>query len=465
MKIAFVHYTIGSSDGVNTVIHNNAQALLKKYSNVKIGFVGSVKNEFLNVKGRTFYYDIPELDISKKREDKFYREDVYEYLRNGERLHEKLENILHKYDVVIFENPNIGVYPAATYGFYRFIKKNSQEKKKRKTYWRLHDFPMDRRGNFQNILKFKGQEANPYWHKLIFPNRSNFSYIMINQSDMKIITSHGILDEESKFYIPNPLKEERDYQDEEYKTLKKIIQKKYNIPTDKKIIYYPVRIVERKNICEAIFITQLLNNKFDDKYHLIVSLKPSTAGPLKYYNKLKKFVEKNKLPVTLGIDMIALNRVVKGDKIEKYSVGDMYKVSDKIITTSKLEGFGMFFIESWYYKKPIIGRDLPSRTIDFKCKGIYLEHLYSSLFIDEKDFKDYECKDQMKYILKLKNQKFLSEFMNKNSLQFNTMLKMFDLKFEKEIIKNNHKLVKKYFAPKKIAEMIYNMIKNKPNKS
>lgn len=324
MKIAFVHYTIGTPDGVNNVIINNAESLLKLYPKVKIAFVGSVKNKFLRMKRRVRYIDIPELDISKQKQERYSKNDVFEYLRNGERIKEKLNTYLSKYHAVIFENPTLGVNPAATYGFYRFIKQNAQEMRRTKTMFRLHDFIMDRKGNFTNILKFAGREANPYWHKIIFPKRRNFSYTVINSSDVKLLKSHGIVEDHKVHYLPNPINEKIYYEDDEYLKLKELLITKFKIDPEAKIIYYPVRIVPRKNIVEAILLMQLLNIRFGEKFHLIVSRKTTLPEGIKYCKRLQKFIDKHKLPVTLGLEnIVGLTREQKKGKIIRYSVGDM----------------------------------------------------------------------------------------------------------------------------------------------
>jgi glycosyltransferase involved in cell wall biosynthesis len=55
-----------------------------------------------------------------------------------------------------------------------------------------------------------------------------------------------------------------------------------------------------------------------------------------------------------------------------------------MITTSRREGFGMVFLEPWLFGKPVVGRNLPGVTRDFLDSGLILNHLYSSLPVDEK---------------------------------------------------------------------------------
>ena len=52
-----------------------------------------------------------------------------------------------------------------------------------------------------------------------------------------------------------------------------------------------------------------------------------------------------------------------------------------MVTTSVAEGFGLAFLEPWLAGKPLLGRDLPEITEDFKENGVVLDALYSSLQI------------------------------------------------------------------------------------
>jgi len=459
MKIAFVHYTIGEKDGVNSVIHSNIESLLKQFSRLRITLVGVIKKKPIRSK-RVDYIDFPELDISPLKKELFSKEDVFDYMRSGERIYQKLDSLLNNYNVVIIENPNLGIHPAATYGFYRFAKKNEQSLKKRKVLFRIHDFAEDRRGNFTDILKFEGRESSPYWHKIIFPLRRNLSYIVINSTDIRKLKGHGLFEEAKVFYIPNPVDMDIKYDDiNTSMKLRKLLIRKERMNKDALIIYYPVRIVPRKNVEEAIFLTIYFQYFFKRQFHLLLSLKTDLPEGIEYASKIEDFVKKHKLPVTVGLNnYVALKRIHKKGNLVKYGVGDVYNICDKVITTSLLEGFGMFFIESWFFDKAILGRDLPLITPDFKAKGINLEHLYYTLFINNKDYKSYDQKEKFGFILKLRDKKFREDFHNENRHSVHGILRFFDPDYEKSIIENNKKQVIKNFSSEAIARKIMKAI-------
>jgi len=459
MKIAFGHYNIGTKDGVNSVMHSNVNALLELYPKLRITLVGVIKKKLIKSK-RVNYINFPELEISPERRILYSQEDVFDYMRSGERIYQKLDYLLDKYDVVIIENTNLGIHPAATYGFYRFAKKNEQGLKKRKVLFRIHDFAEDRRGNFIDLLKFEGREHSPYWHKIIFPLRRNLSYIVINSTDVKKLQGHGLFEENKVFYIPNPIDENMKYDDTKTSLkLRELLIKKEKMNKDALIMYSPVRIVPRKNVEEAIFLTMYFQYFFKKPFHLLLSLKTEFGKGVEYAAKIENFVKKHNLPVTVGLnEYVTLKRVKKGGKIVTFGVGDVYNICDKIISTSLLEGFGMFFIESWFFGKSIIGRDLPLITPDFKVKGINLEHLYSTLFINHKDFKSYDQKEKFSLILKLKSKKFREAFHEENRHSVHGVLRFFDKSYEKRIISNNKRHVIRHFSSKPIAREVMKAI-------
>jgi len=461
MKIAFLHYNIGHRDGVNTVIRTNALTFLKKYKNSKILFVGSfVRPLIKEYKSRVTHVDIPEMDILKQgRKEYFSSMDVYDYMNHGMDLYNKLNKVLENVDYIIIENPNLGIHPAATYAYYKLVKRSHLNGLKRKFIYRIHDFPEDRRGDFVNLLKFTGTESCPYWHKVIFPKFPNLGFVVINEKDHVRLLSHGIIEEDKAFYVPNPINDYLYCSDIKVSMkLKELLIKKNKLDKDVKFLFYPVRIVPRKNVEEAIFLTQLLNIKFNEKYVLVVSLKEKGASNTHYFNTLNKFVKKHKLPVILGInDYVTMERTfTKSKKVKTYGIGDMYNISDKVISTSTLEGFGMFFIESWFFNKSIIGRDLADITSEFKNLGINLEHLYSTLLIDKTDFKDYgNLSKRLQLILKLKNAAFFEKLDKENKHALSNLYRMFDKSIEKHQIDENKKVVvKEYNTSKNIRKIM-----------
>jgi hypothetical protein len=467
MKIAFVHYNIGDNDGVNTVMRTNALSFLERHKKSKIYLVGSILRPLIKgYKSRVKHIDIPEMGILGHTEKDFFsNQDIFDYMKQGMSIFSKLDKVLKKVDYVVIENPNLGIHPAVTYAYYRLCKRNYQRKIKRKIVYRIHDFAEDRRGNFINLLKFRGTESSPYWHKVIFPKTGNMSFVVINKKDLQRLNSHGIIEENRAFYLPNPINEKLLYDDTEVSNkLRDTLIKRYNLENDVEFIYYPVRIVRRKNIEEAIFLTELLRKKYNKNFWLVISLRVHGIITDQYYDTIKNFVDKNNMPVLLGInDLVTMQRsYTKKGNIKTYGVGDMYNISDKIITTSYLEGFGMFFIESWFFKKSIIGRDLPDVTTDFKSSGLKLEHLYGSLFVDKTtDFKDYgNLSERLRLSIRIRNDEFYESFLKENKQALSGLFNMFEEpKDEKKLISENNLVVKKIFSTKAVTKQMLDIFR------
>lgn len=459
MKIAFVHYLIGDRSGVNSVMSANISSIKKMYKNVKIILVGKYIRDISKDKD-IHYVDAGELDISKDKKKEYSKEDIYMYMEHGEQIYNKLKVILRGFDYVVFENPTLGINPSATYCFYRFAKKNAALEGKTKVIFRIHDFAEDRGGNFIDLLKFSGKESSPYWHQIIFPKLKNLGYIVINSVDVKRMHGHGLVEENKVSYLPNPVDEsllQKDAKTSE--KLRELLIEKENLPKDIKFIFYPVRIVPRKNVEEAILLTTLINYHFNENYHLLVSLRKKSQEH--YAAQLERFIKKHKLPATIGInEHVTLHRTYKGKKLKTFGIGDAYNICDKVITTSLLEGFGMFFIESWYHNKAIFGRDLPAITHDFKKQGINLEHLYSALFINKKDYKDIkDLNEKLKIIAKLKNREFREEVYEENKHQLEGIFRLFNKDYEKKLIKENRKQVMDHYTQDKIARRFMKILK------
>ncbi len=57
------------------------------------------------------------------------------------------------------------------------------------------------------------------------------------------------------------------------------------------------------------------------------------------------------------------------------------RAADLILTTSVAEGFGLVFLETWLAGRPLVGRDLPEITADFRAAGIRLDGLGAHLLV------------------------------------------------------------------------------------
>lgn len=120
-----------------------------------------------------------------------------------------------------------------------------------------------------------------------------------------------------------------------------------NFDIKKKIMYYPARLISRKNIYEAIAISCLV---YDCN---LLTGPPGLGGiDMERYELLKKFVQKHRLPVIFD----AAGALKKDDNYRHAVVESVMNAADIILSTSIAEGFGYALFDSWIQDKPLIAR-------------------------------------------------------------------------------------------------------------
>jgi len=485
------HYWIGCKDGVNSVILRNVRALMKIDPALKITLFGKLSpdfNHFINLPTANIgYLNINEFDpdfaCSHFGGKPISEQKVQDYIWQGTNIAELLVKKLSNMDVIMVENLGLGIHPAVTYAFYLYTHYTFMRGKRKKFIYRYHDFVQQRPLNFRNVKKFHhnlfGTVTN--WHSILYPAYPHIKYIAINRYDRWRLIEHGI-DEENVYYIPNPVDSTVVPPDDRSIKLREEIIRRENLDPSVRFIVYPVRCVRRKNIEEAIFLTKFFNClaegktskkylKLKGKFHLIVSIKPSTGDDARYASLLTEFVRKHNLPVTIGIDdLVSLEREYdpsNPDKIKKYGIGDIYSIADVVITTSILEGFGFVYIEPWIVGKAVIGRNIPFVTPDFQAVGMKLGHLYTALIVEGRDFKDIgqekpdpdeALQERLSKILKLNDPKFVDRVIESNETSITGTLRVFDEEKRKELVKRNKEIVKKVFSEENIGKKLYEVI-------
>ena len=129
-------------------------------------------------------------------------------------------------------------------------------------------------------------------------------------------------------------------------------------------VLYPIRAIRRKNIGEAILLSQY----FQDNRRLYITLPPNSPADFPAYESWKRFVGRYALNVEFEAGL-------------RHDFFSLVQSADSLLTTSISEGFGFSFMEPWTAGKFLWGRDLEGITDDFKKAGIRLDHLYTRLRI------------------------------------------------------------------------------------
>jgi hypothetical protein len=338
----------------------------------------------------------------------------------------------------------------------------------------VHDFAEDNRPDRLEFLKsFTGKRDLKLSRSVGFPTLRNIVYLTINSRDEYILKKAG-MSAEKVFYFPNsihikqfeqkPIK--NNYLLERIENYAK--DEGYTFDKTRKILLYPVRVIKRKNIAEAILLLNIMNY-IKDEYQLLITLDSDIAVEDDYATLIKKYVKENKLPVTigLGLKLISSNGKRKKDttgKINQHTLADLLYHTHCIISTSVIEGFGFVFLEGWLSGKQIVGRKLDFVMRDFEKEGMNFPGFYKRLMVGGRDFSKHDLEKQLTLLgevdfaslIKRKNIKKLAKLIanpnleliknNKIVVEEKYSLKEYNLRLN-QIIKDGKKLMKKENNP------------------
>ncbi|WP_206678546.1 barstar family protein [Alienimonas chondri] len=221
----------------------------------------------------------------------------------------------------------------------------------------LHDFAEEfRPANYLHLVGALGEDA------VLYPQASQIHYAVLNGRDRGVLRSLGV-PEERLHFLPNPVGDFPPLPDRQ--EARSALRATLGVCDDEGYLVYPVRGIRRKNLGETILLTM---GHPDQRAG--VTLIPRNPAELAYHDRWKAFAEELDLPVLFGV----------GEE-DGLSFHQNLAAADAILTTSVAEGFGMVFLEAWLAGRPLMGRDLPHVTADFKAEGLELPGLYEALTV------------------------------------------------------------------------------------
>jgi hypothetical protein len=405
MKILFLHYAF-KSDGVTRCVLNNISGLKKLSKN--ISFV---------LAGNCFAPSIPS-DIEKRYID-----------WNSSDIVSQIREITRDVDVIMIENPTVGIFPKATLAFKEYSEKN----KDKKILYRIHDLIDDRPHLFENFRKTFDNFDD------IYPSSNNVSFLTLTSFDKRRLIKKGL---NNVRVLPNSIViSDLDINHEKSLGLRTLFEKKGIVKPGEKILAYPVRIERRKNIEEAMLLTKILNEG-EENYRLIITI-PFDED---YKKELEILADKYQIPCSFG----KASKYISFDKKDEFTIADFYSTSDLVISTSVREGFGFVFVEPWLAGTPIIGRAISSVIEDFQTNRIDLSYFYGNNLLPVSN----DSKERMKKI-----DEILS---NPNKL--NKISKILNIKnrIKKaiDLINQNKKEIKENYNHLNIAKQLLENIKS-----
>jgi glycosyltransferase involved in cell wall biosynthesis len=126
----------------------------------------------------------------------------------------------------------------------------------------------------------------------------------------------------------------------------------------------PTRIVPRKRIEHAIELTKRL----DLPCTLVISHASGDEGT-DYELHLKEYSKLMGVKTVFAANIFADQRGKTEDGQKIYSLADAYQQADLITYPSTVEGFGNAFLETLYYRRPIVMSTYEIFKTDIKPKG------------------------------------------------------------------------------------------------
>jgi len=334
--IIIIHYHLNHG-GVTRVIESQAAALI------------SADIDYLILTGEAYSGDhtlnhtvIPELrylpEVSNPDE---MASTLYNSCRKVVQEHYGEQNVLW-----LIHNPTLGknvLFPS-------FIAQLAHDEQK--LLLLCHDFSEDGRpSNYQVV----SNETH------LYPVASNIHYAFINSRDYRLFLKAGLPIEQACL-LPNAISPPTIFS--------------ARMSSKQKLVLYPVRGIRRKNIGEFLLWSLLA----PENTLFALTLAPENKKWMPYYNIWESLVEELDLPVLLDCTNTSSTTEVIGDQYE-----DWLNACTHCMTTSIAEGFGMTFLEPLKLNIPLIGRDLPEITSDFKDQGVRLGNLYNKLLINSKN--------------------------------------------------------------------------------
>jgi glycosyltransferase involved in cell wall biosynthesis len=215
-----------------------------------------------------------------------------------------------------------------------------------------HDFTWERR-------RYSMNAAQDYLSAAFPPLLPSIRHVVINsfaarQLALRTGASSTLVPNVMDFY--NPPSPPEEYSED--------IRDALGIYPDQKFLLQPTRIVPRKRIELAIELTRRL----DPDCALVITHTSGDEGSA-YQRYLREYAEILRVRVVFGSKYVNQKRSTHADGHKVYSLKDAYQRADLVTYPSTIEGFGNAFLETIYYKRPIVMSSYEIFKTDIKPKG------------------------------------------------------------------------------------------------
>jgi len=212
----------------------------------------------------------------------------------------------------------------------------------------IHDYAEDYRAANYQVIDDPAE---------LYPQAPHIHYAALNGRDRRILGEAGVAAQRLHF-LPNPVPHLGQLPSRN-DTRQKLAER-FGVGRHERLALYPVRCIRRKNIGEALLYAAMA------PAGTVLGLTLAPLNPIEktFYDKWTQHARRLRLPCRFELG-----------GPDGLSFTENLAASDLILTTSVAEGFGMVFLESWLAGRPLVGRDLPEITGDFRRAGVQLDRL------------------------------------------------------------------------------------------
>jgi len=232
-----------------------------------------------------------------------------------------------------------------------------------------HDFFWERKRFLRNCVWDYINSSYP-------PHLPNIKHVVINSSaGNQLALRTGI----SSTLIPNVMhfEKEPDPVDEYSSDVREALE----ITDDELLVLQPTRVVQRKGIEHALELVARLNMKAT----LVISHASGDEG-YEYQQRVQEYAKMVGTKTLFVQDIIADKRGTTSDGRKIYTLEDIYPHADLVTYPSLVEGFGNAFLETLWFRKPILVNNYSIYSTDIKPKGfqvIEMDNFISSETVEK----------------------------------------------------------------------------------
>lgn len=344
-RVAMVHYHL-EPGGVTTILEHAVEALRRAAPDWEIVVIsGRPARDAGTLEG--LVQTVPLLDYSVSGDGAATSEDLAEALEAAARraFEGALPDVWHCHNHSLGKNARL---PDAL----SVLASRGQ-----RLLLQIHDFAEDGRPSNYRILQ---QASSPY------PLGGTVHYATINGRDRQVLGRVGVA--EGRLHnLPNPVAVPLDSSAASTEGARD--------ESAECLLLYPTRGIRRKNMGEVLLLALLGRGH----WKIATTRGPDNPEWQAIHQAWERFGETLDVPVAFAVvGNQAPAELEMGDEASR-SFSAWLASARGFVTTSVAEGFGLTYLEALWRGTPLLGRDLPEITSDFKRAGLTFSGLYEAI--------------------------------------------------------------------------------------